>query len=217
MIRIYGIHASNYYNAAKVAMLEKAIDFEEINQPPGGEGDILKASPMGKIPYIETDQGYLSEVNVIYDYLEDIKPQPRLYPEDPYARAKTKEIIRTAELYVDAPARPLLAFVVFGQPVNQAVCEQARPVIDKGLNAFVQLARFAPYASGPDFTFADISAFFHLMFLNLHTQSIYDLDIGQSNPQIREYMDRVAERPSIQSVVPVMENAMKDLIRSMKG
>ena len=217
MIEIYGIHASNYYNAAKVAMLEKDIAFEEINRPPGMENGKPGGSPIGKIPYIKTDQGYLSEVNVIYDYLEDIKPEPRLYPEDPYARAKTKEIIRTAELYVDAPARPLLAFVVFGKPVDQAVCEQARPAIDKGLNAFVQLAKFTPYASGPDFTFADISAFFHLTFLNLHTKSIYDWDIGQTSPQIREYMDRVAERPSIQSVVPVMEKALTDLINSMKN
>lgn len=216
MIKIYGIHPSNYYNAVKVAMLEKNMAFEEVNRLPGIEEDNLSACPMGKIPYIETEDGYLAEVNVIYDYLEDINPEPPLYPENAFARAKCKQIIRTAELYIDGPARPLLAFVVFGEAVDQTVCDNARPAIEDGLNAFLCLSKFGPYACGDTFTFADISAFFHLKFLNLHTRSIYDRDIEETNPKIRDYMIMLAERPSIQSVVPTMEKTLTELIESMK-
>ena len=100
MIKLYGVTISNYYNTAKLALVEKGLAFEEVSMMPSQEPDVLAASPMGKVPYIECEGRTLSETNVIFDYLEDIQPQPALYPADPWARAKAKEIIRTVELGV---------------------------------------------------------------------------------------------------------------------
>ena len=105
MIKLYGISLSNYFSTAKAAFVEKNVPFEEVSIMPSQEPEVLALSPMGKVPYIEVDGTPLSETNVIFDYLEDIQPQPALYPGDAWARAKTKEIIRFVELYLDAPAR----------------------------------------------------------------------------------------------------------------
>ena len=131
MIKIYGTTLSNYYSTAKAALVEKGLAFEEVSIMPSQDPEVLAKSPMGKVPYIEVEGTTLTETNVIFDYLEDIQPQPALYPSDPWARAKAKEIIRFVELYLDAPARRHVPTVYFGAPVDQAAYDAARPLLEK--------------------------------------------------------------------------------------
>ncbi len=205
MITIYGTTLSNYYSTAKAALVEKGLDFEEVSIMPGQTHEVLAKSPMGKVPYIEIAGTTLTETNVIFDYLEDTQPQPALYPSDPWARAKTKEIIRCVELYLDTPARRHLPSVYFGAPVDQAVYDAVRPLLENGLRALKQLARFAPYIAGDTFTFADLTAYFELRFTNLHTTQIYDWDITDDLPGLGEYLHLVGERPAVNAVDAVMQ------------
>lgn len=212
MIKLYGIAASNYFSTVKVALLEKKIEFEEISQFPSQEAGILSESPMGKIPYIQIGDRYLSETNVIYDYLEDINNEFPLYPKDAFEKAKTKEIIRFVELYLDAPARRHLGAAVFGEEINQAALEEVKPAIEKGLNAITKLAKFDPYISGNDFTYADIASFFHLGFTNFHMKKIYQWDITDSHPEIGKYLEFVGQRNSINSVQSDLERMLLEII-----
>lgn len=100
MIKSHRVPVSNYYNMAKLAMLEKGMDFEEIANPASQETEFKKKSPMGKMPFIETDDGCLSETSVILDYLEELYPAKPLYPSDLFAKAKTREIMRVIEHYI---------------------------------------------------------------------------------------------------------------------
>ncbi|MFP6681254.1 MAG: glutathione S-transferase family protein, partial [Gammaproteobacteria bacterium] len=153
MIKIHGVAISNYFNSVKLALVEKDIAFEEVSVFPSQEPDVLAVSPMGKVPWMEVDGVVLSETNVIFDYLEDVKPEPSLYPSDPFAKAKAKEIIRVIEQYIDAAARRHIATVYFGAPVDELAFKEARPAIEKGLRALKSVAKFAPYISGETFTF----------------------------------------------------------------
>ena len=208
MIKLYGVTISNYYNTAKLALVEKGLAFEEVSMMPSQEPDVLAASPMGKVPYIECEGGTLSETNVIFDYLEDIQPQPALYPADPWARAKAKEIIRTVELYLDLPARRHLGTIYFGSPVDPIAFDEVRPALEKGLRALEQLSSFEPYIAGEAFTFADIAAYFQLRFTNLHTMKVYDWDVTGAMPGLRAYLDLIAERPSVDVVDSVAQKAL---------
>ena len=208
MIKLYGVTISNYYNTAKLALVEKGLAFEEVSMMPSQEPDVLAASPMGKVPYIECEGRTLSETNVIFDYLEDIQPQPALYPADPWARAKAKEIIRTVELYLDLPARRHLSTIYFGSPVDPIAFDEVRPALEKGLRALEQLSSFEPYIAGEAFTFADIAAYFQLRFSNLHTMKVYDWDVTGAMPGLRAYLDLIAERPSVDVVDSVAQKAL---------
>ena len=208
MIKLYGVTISNYYNTAKLALVEKGLAFEEVSMMPSQEPDVLAASPMGKVPYIECEGRTLSETNVIFDYLEDIQPQPALYPADPWARAKAKEIIRTVELYLDLPARRHLSTIYFGSPVDPIAFDEVRPALEKGLRALEQLSSFEPYIAGEAFTFADIAAYFQLRFTNLHTMKVYDWDVTGAMPGLRAYLDLIAERPSVDVVDSVAQKAL---------
>jgi glutathione S-transferase len=208
MIKLHGTTISNYYNTAKLALVEKDLEFEEVAVFPSREPAVLAASPMGKVPWLEIDDRILTETNVMFDYLEDLKPEPALYPADAWARAKTKEIIRVIELYLDLPARRHIATVYFGAEVNAIAFEEVRPAIENGLAALKQLVRFVPYIAGEQFTYADIVAFFQVGFTNLHTKRIYDWDIIADDPALADYMGMLIARNSVAAVAAVMRNDM---------
>ena len=55
MYKLYGFRVSNYYNMVKLPLLEKGIDFEEVDTMPSADEDFLQKSPMGKVPCLEFD------------------------------------------------------------------------------------------------------------------------------------------------------------------
>jgi len=212
MIKLHGVTISNYYNTTKLALVEKELPFEEVKVFPSQEPEVLAASPMGKVPWLDIDGATLSETNVIFDYLEDIKPVPALYPDGAFERAKAKEIIRVVEQYVDFPARRHIAAVYFGGRVNELAFSEVRPAIESGLRALQQLVRFEPYIAGDSFTFADIAAYFQLRFANLHTIKIYGWDITGSVPGLAEYLAMIGERPTVVTVDSVMQKALRKVL-----
>lgn len=211
MIKLYGVAVSNYFSSAKAAFLEKNVQFEEITVFPSQDEAVLAQSPMGKVPWIEIGEEILTETNVIYDYLEDINPEPRLYPIDPWQRAKVKEIIRVIELYFDAPARRHIGAVYFGQEVDPSAKDQVRPAIENGLRALNHLALFSPYISGETFTFADITAYFMLNFTQMHTTKIYGWDMIGDTPALKDYLDFIGDRESLKELTANMQAGFEAL------
>ena len=65
MITLCGFAVSNYFNKVKLAMLEKRVWFD-VERVKTGSTDpaVLAASPLGKIPYLKTDNGSLCESQV---------------------------------------------------------------------------------------------------------------------------------------------------------
>ena len=59
MLTLIGFAASNYYYKVKLALLEKNVRFAE-ELACIGETD-LADSPLGKVPYLRSDQGMLRE------------------------------------------------------------------------------------------------------------------------------------------------------------
>src|SRR5208283_795259 len=99
MLVLCGFGVGNYYNSS-YACLKRTSGSRKTAYPWGREG-ILQSSPLGRIPFIETEHGALSKSQVILEYLEDGRPEPPLPPETPFARAKCRERIQHLELNVE--------------------------------------------------------------------------------------------------------------------
>ncbi len=70
MLKLCGFALSNYYNKVKLVLMEKQIPFEEALVWADRSATLLEKSPLGKVPFIETEHGVLCESQVIVDYLE---------------------------------------------------------------------------------------------------------------------------------------------------
>jgi len=119
MITLCGFGVSNYYNKLKLILLEKEIPFKEQLVYPWKRESFRLSSPLGKIPYIETEHGSLSESQVILDYLEERYPELSMYPATVFARAKCRELIQHLELNSEWVARRLYKESIFGGSVSE--------------------------------------------------------------------------------------------------
>ena len=217
MIKLYGFAISNYYNMVKVTLEEKGIAYQEVATMPSQESAYTAKSPMGKVPCIETDQGFLSETAAILDYLEDLKPTPRLYPVDPFARAKNREMIRVTELYVELAARRHFPHLFFGAPRNEAAMEEVKPQIEKGVAALKQLGSFKPFLAGAELTYADIYAYYTFPFANMVTQKLYNWDIVAAIPGLKEALAGVGARAGAKKADADQQVAMAAFAAQNKG
>ena len=197
MITLCGFAASNYYNKVKLALLEKDVPFSE-ELAWVGETD-LAASPLGKVPYLKTDEGALCESTVMLEYIEAKYPQPALLPADPFAAAKVRELLRYLELHLELVARNLYPEAFFGGKVSDSAKEKTAQQLEINVAAFAKLAKFSPYVAGDHFTLADCAAIVHLPLVSGATKIIYGRDFLADLP-VRDYLKAVGERPSVVKV-----------------
>lgn len=197
MLTLCGFAASNYYNKVKFALLEKGVSFNE-ELAWVGETDPA-CSPLGKVPYIKTEQGPLCESAVIMEYIEDRYPQNPLRPADPYAAAKVRELVTFLELHLELVARNLYPEAFFGGKISDSAKEKTGAQLEKNIAAFAQLAKFSPFVAGDSLTLADCAAVVHLPLVSGATKIVYGRDFLADLP-VRDYLKRMGERPTLAQV-----------------
>jgi glutathione S-transferase len=201
MITLYGVAISNYYNKIKWAMLEKNIPFTEELLAPGQSEVVLSRSPLGKIPFIKTADGYLSESQAILEYLEEAFPETPLYPADAFQRGKCREFIQHIELNVELIARRLYGEAIFGGKASQETKDEVLAKVETGLTGLARLMKLSPYALGEQFSVADVVAWPHLQLVSFASQQIYGRDlVAEHIPGIAEYIQLIESRPHAQTV-----------------
>ena len=196
-IKLYGMTYSNYYNMVKVVLIEKGMEFEEVHLLPNQETEYLAKSPMGKVPCLETDEGFLTETGVIIDYLDALGQGPSFYPQDAFAKAKVQELIRHMELYIELPARRLYGDLFFGRPVSDEEKAKVKELLEKGFTSFAKLARYDPYIAGSEITYADFFFCFSVGIATTVCKKAFDWDAFNEIPHIRELLDTLNERESV--------------------
>ena len=88
-LKLCGFAASNYYNKIKLQLLEKEVTFEEeLVWTGNGHASLMGRSPLGKVPFLDTPEGPISESIACAEYIEALYPQNKLLPADPYGRPR---------------------------------------------------------------------------------------------------------------------------------
>lgn len=215
MIKLCGFHLSNYHNKVRLALLEKGVAFEEdASCRPSQNEEFLARSPMGKVPFVELDGGVrLVESQAICEYLEDAYPQKPLYPRDPLARAKVRELIIVVELHLELVARRLYRQAFFGGTISDEMKAMTEKDLGKGVRALGRLVKFSPYIAGADLTLADCAAFVHLPLVTLSTKIIYGRDFLEGMAQVKPYLKMLGERPAFARVNEDRKSAQAALAR----
>ena len=203
MLTLHGFALSNYYNKVKLALLEKGIPFEEAYvATKSTDPAVLACSPLGKIPFMRTEQGGLCESQVILEYLEDVYPQPPLLPADPYAKAKVRELVTFLDWHLEMAARQLYPSAFFGAPaLSESNAARIRREVEHRIAGFQRLAKFSPYVAGDMFTMADCAAFTNLPIVGMATKAIYGEDLlAAAGLDYKPYIKMIGERESAQKV-----------------
>ena len=119
---LYDHPASPCARRVRIALIEKGlrwrtrvIDLEHLEQKSPW---YLALNPNGIVPTLQHGARVLWESNVITEYVDDVFPGPRLYPADPWERARAK-MWQAFELEMAKEFRPLLYHRLMG-PMKRA-------------------------------------------------------------------------------------------------
>jgi len=214
MITLCGFGVSNYYNKLKLVLLEKDIPFHEKLVYPWQRESFRESSPLGKIPFIETEHGSLSESQVILDYLEERYPEQPMYPATEFARAKCRELIQNIELNSEWVARRLYKESFFGGSVSEETKREAHERLVIGLESVARLSRFSPHIFGATFTAADCVAYVHFLMIDQTTLKIYGENmLERFLPNVVAYMKFMDSRPHIQTMMADRDAALSAFLK----
>lgn len=196
-----GFATSNYHNKIVLALLEKGIDYDEQRCFPWLEPASYADSPIGKVPFLVTPQGSISESQAILEYLEDQYPQAPLYSADPFTRAKQREAIQFCELYVEWVARRLYPMAFFRAPRSDALEREVRQQLDVNLPALGRLLTFAPFALGTELSAADCAIWPHLNLVKRCCLAVWNEDlVGEAMPRFDDYNRMMASRDPVKRI-----------------
>jgi len=212
MPTLHGFAASNYYNIVKHCLLYKGVSFTENLVYPGASA-LLAVSPAGKVPALTTDSGMsLSESSVLVEYIEEAYPAKPLLPQDPEQRARVRQVMKVAELYLELPARRLLPAVLGNVPVSDAVKKEVQLTLDKGCASLAQLAEFTPWVCGTELTLADIYLRYVLAIPKLVGPSQLQWDVLPAVTGLAEWDARMAEDAVSKQVDADQQGNMQDFM-----
>jgi maleylpyruvate isomerase len=158
-------------------------------------------SPMGYVPCLLIDGKAYVESVAIVELLEELHPDPPLYPKDPFSRARVRALVEI----MNAGTQPLqnLAVLKHISPDQEARVAWAKHFITRGLAAFESLMTLhegegtrGRYAFGDALTAAD--AFLVPMIYNAKR---YKIDLAPY-PRVARANDAALATPAVQAALP---------------
>ncbi|GAC20749.1 glutathione S-transferase family protein [Paraglaciecola arctica] len=203
MLTLYGFDVSNYFNMIKLALDIKGVEYKTVTLYPNQTPEYLSKSPMGKVPALETEQGILTETNVILEYLDEAYPDTPLYPGNAFEKAKIKELVKMAELYLELPARRCHSEAFFGQKVDDLTKKEVKRALCKGIEGMARCAQFSPYLTGEQLTAADIVFLYSADLAAAVAGKLFAIDLLEMAPGAKQLMATLNQR---QDVIKIAED-----------
>ena len=207
-MQLISLPASPFAARVRIAIHAKRLDVDILAPPPDWPRDrrFRDVSPTGRVPVLILDGGEaVWESAVILELLEDLFPQaPPLLPDDALDRARARQLVRVADLYL---MPPMIALATPKDP------RETRRLIEQLADALAMLDDLleeTPYAVGGALSHADC-ALAPVLLAAAVTGGRQGLDLIEVLPQVSAYVRAVRADEHVAAVLAEMEDGMRRL------
>ncbi len=203
MRRLYHQPLSPFCRKIRLVLGEKKIEVELVEEKPWEKRmDYLRQNPSGKVPMLKIDDLTLAESPAIFEYLEEVYPDPPLLPKGAAERAEAR---RLASWFDDKFHHEVTVNLLYervnkrlarsGHPESARIKEGARN-IKYHLDYIGWLMEGRRWLAGDQLSIADFSAAAQLSSLDY----IGDVDWSR-NQSLKDWYAKVKSRPAFRSVL----------------
>jgi len=200
---LYSGPLSMFGAKAQIAALEKGLDVEVVLVPfefgPGyspKHPEVLRINPKRQVPVLVHGDLEIFDSTQIFEYLEDLQPEPPLWPREARARARA----RLAELKSDEVYFPHIIKLMGLQGDLQG--EAAQAAIAAATQYYEQLEQAlqqADWLAGDTYSYADIAFFMAAIF-----GERMGAPITGATPRLVAWRARMTQRPPVRQVAGAM-------------
>jgi glutathione S-transferase len=163
--------------------------------------EVLRINPKGQVPVLTHGGLEIFDSTQIFEYLEDLQPNPPLWPRDPTTRASARRLEHQSdETYFPHIIRLMNLHEHLDDPVAVASIEAATAYygeMEKALRTHAWLAR--------DYSFADIAFYMAALFGERR-----GAPITAATPRLLEWRERMTQRPAVREVAGAMARWLKE-------
>ena len=200
---LYSGPLSMFGAKAQIAALEKGLDVEVVLVPfefgPGyspKHPEVLRINPKRQVPVLVHGDLEIFDSTQIFEYLEDLQPEPPLWPREVRARARA----RLAELKSDEVYFPPIVKLMGLQADLQGEAAQAAIAMATAYyDELEQALQNTDWLAGADYTYADIAFFMAAIF-----GERMGAPITGATPRLLAWRERMTRRPAVQDVAGAM-------------
>ncbi len=212
MLTLYEHPLSSYAMKAKIALVEKGLEFHAI-VPEGmmsgtTGGAFLEASPRAEIPTLIDNDVSVCDSTIILEYLEDKWPNPPLLPPSPAERAR----VRMIEDVMDTLYEPnnwglgeVLRFKRASGAVANSLVAHSRTSVSKLQGWLDRQLGDQPWFNGASFGWGDVVVAPYL------SRSAAAGHPPQAGSALADWLKRASQRPSVAKAVEQMNLVMANM------
>ena len=194
-IHIYGQMMSPF--VSRVILLAQHLGLDLQAQPvPGGTTSSVEfraINPIGRVPALRHGNLWLAEGDVICSYLRDLYPDRDTERSDPALAARGRLIARVVDLYLMGAYVPLIPLRRQDNP-DQAYIDKQVKAFKDGLHVIEHILAPAPFALGPNPTYADCSLAPAMDYLGLMMPHFGIPDLTDGHPKLQQWWSFIRDR-----------------------
>ena len=206
-ITLYSGPLSMFGAKAEIAAHEKGLPFTLVMVPfdmqrlyDPKHPDVARINPKRQVPVLVHGAVEIFDSTQIFEYLEDLRPQPPLWPLSPPARAPA----RLLELQSDEVYFPnIVGLMRLQNKQSDPAAVAARDAAAEFYAKMEALLAGSDYLAGP-YTYADI-AFFMAQFFGDRMGA----PIPDACPRLQAWRQRMTLRPAVQRVIVPMTTYLR--------
>jgi glutathione S-transferase len=201
-IRLYSGPLSMFGAKAQIAALEKGLDFDLVMVPfhmarlyDPKHPEVLRINPKSQVPVLIHGDVELFDSTQIFEYLEDLQPQPALWPAGPSARARARLLEhKSDEVYFPH----IIRLMGLQEKRDDPLAIAAREAAGNFCSVMEEQLSDRDFLAGP-YSFADI-AFYMAQFFGERMGA----PLTEATPRLLQWRAKLSTRPAIRAVVGPM-------------
>lgn len=186
----------------EIAVLEKRLDVEVVMvsyESRAGYSpkhpEVVRINPKQQVPVLVHGEVEIFDSTQIFEYLEDLAPEPALWPRDVRARAHARRLeLESDEVYFPHVIRLMgLQDQLDGEPARTPIAAATRYYAAQDVRLAEQ-----PWLAGA-YSFADIAFYMAALFGERQ-----GAPVGTATPRLLAWRDRMSARPAVRQVAGAM-------------
>ncbi len=198
-LRLYTGPLSMFGAKAWIAAIEKRLDVEvvmvQFNRETGYEPkhpDVLRLNPKAQVPLLLDGDLVLFDSTQIFEYFEDLQPQPPLWPTDIRERARARNLeLQSDEVFFPHVIRLMGLQHALDEPAARNACE----AIARYCAGMERELGDQPYLCGV-FGYVDIAFYMAQLFAERMGAPMSD-----ATPKLEQWRARMTSRESVQTAL----------------
>lgn len=214
-LRLYSGPLSMFGAKAQIAALEKGLEFELIMVPfemkrlyEPKHPEVLRINPKRQVPVLIHGNLEIFDSTQIFEYFEDLRPHPALWPSTPAARAQARLLeLKSDEVYFPHIIR-LMGLQDDQDNPAAVAARQAASIFYDDMEGILADREFLVGA----YSFADIAFYMAQLF-----GERMGAGMTAATPRLLAWRDRMTMRPAVREVVKPMAAFLVEQGRRIPG